>query len=290
MQVVLQLETGSHSGQRVVCGPDQRVRVGQTAAADFAVHDDSIISRLHFLIASTPRGAIIQDLASESGTFLNGRRVVEADVADGDQVRAGRSLFRVTFRGVDPPPRIPTARRVREKSFPSKVPSVFGSESVFPLSEAIATLRTTLPLHLAVNLKRAQLPVELAGDSADFFALDELPADLRAANSLSLVSSESPRFTELEPQLRDKDAACYLFGVGDTEELQERFRFVIGWFSRPSILRRQLGEGSSTLRDRLFSCGEVLLCQDEENDGWCGFKNPASENSWQEFGFMVAES
>src|SRR5688572_26229918 len=56
---------------------------------------DPYICPRHFLVeAYAPRCRII-DLHSKSGIKVNGHKVSDADLADGDEVRAGQTVFRV---------------------------------------------------------------------------------------------------------------------------------------------------------------------------------------------------
>lgn len=57
----------------------------------------STVSRRHARIVIDAQGAVIEDLRSKNGTFINDRRVTGATpVSEGDQVRIGSLLF--TFR------------------------------------------------------------------------------------------------------------------------------------------------------------------------------------------------
>jgi DNA-binding winged helix-turn-helix (wHTH) protein len=57
----------------------------------------STVSRRHARIVVNAKGAVIEDLKSKNGTFVNDRRVSgPTPVAEGDQVRVGSLLF--TFR------------------------------------------------------------------------------------------------------------------------------------------------------------------------------------------------
>ena len=60
------------------------------------------ISRKHALIIANRSGFVIKDLESQNGTFVNGERVVERRLADGDQITMGdaRLVFRVLTSGL----------------------------------------------------------------------------------------------------------------------------------------------------------------------------------------------
>jgi serine/threonine-protein kinase len=52
-------------------------------------------SRIHFLVEANPPQCRIIDMGSHNGTYVNGRRTNRADLSDGDQIRAGHTIFRV---------------------------------------------------------------------------------------------------------------------------------------------------------------------------------------------------
>lgn len=65
------------------------------AGVQLAIEGDPGISRNHFLIEFNPPCARLVDLRSKNGTFVNGQRVGEANLGDGDEVRAGQTALRV---------------------------------------------------------------------------------------------------------------------------------------------------------------------------------------------------
>jgi len=63
--------------------------VGRAPRADFIV-DAALVSRLHCRITATADKLEVVDLKSTNGTFVNGKRVKKAQIADGDTLRVGR--------------------------------------------------------------------------------------------------------------------------------------------------------------------------------------------------------
>ena len=60
---------------------------------------DRRVSRVHFLVEINPPCCRLFDMGSTNGTRVNGERVVSADLKDGDLVRAGSAVLRVSFLG-----------------------------------------------------------------------------------------------------------------------------------------------------------------------------------------------
>jgi pSer/pThr/pTyr-binding forkhead associated (FHA) protein len=69
------------------------ITVGRLPANTLAFKSDERMSRQHFIIKSTPDGYILMDLNSVNGTFVNGERVTEHRLKDGDKIQAGHTIF-----------------------------------------------------------------------------------------------------------------------------------------------------------------------------------------------------
>jgi hypothetical protein len=54
------------------------------------------VSRRHAVVQLTPTGFVVKDLGSQNGTFLNGERVAEKGLADGDRIVIGDA--QIVFR------------------------------------------------------------------------------------------------------------------------------------------------------------------------------------------------
>jgi pSer/pThr/pTyr-binding forkhead associated (FHA) protein len=85
-----------------VDGPDRTLliplgsevmHIGRGLAADLRL-DESSVSRRHAILVPRPSGARVLDDRSSNGTFVNGRRVVQADLHDGDVLVLGRVVLR----------------------------------------------------------------------------------------------------------------------------------------------------------------------------------------------------
>ena len=58
---------------------------------------DPGVSRRHVLVMATPGGYTIRDLGSQNGTYVNGTRVDESPLTDGDRITIGE--INLVFRG-----------------------------------------------------------------------------------------------------------------------------------------------------------------------------------------------
>lgn len=79
---------------------DRAIEIGRGDSSGLTI-DDPVVSRLHAALVSHPDGHYtICDLESANGVWLNGTRVAEAALADGDRIRIGPAIltFRTAFR------------------------------------------------------------------------------------------------------------------------------------------------------------------------------------------------
>lgn len=66
--------------------------IGRTPENQVRIYKPAV-SRRHAQITETPAGWLLRDLSSENGTYVNGQRVSERLLADGDRVQFGTSRF-----------------------------------------------------------------------------------------------------------------------------------------------------------------------------------------------------
>ncbi|MFO0967163.1 MAG: serine/threonine-protein kinase [Gemmataceae bacterium] len=98
MRIHLQVIDGPHQGQDFSFARHDTFLVGRSRHAHFQLPlKDKYVSRIHFMVEINPPQCRLVDMGSHNGTFVNSQRVLSVDLKDGDQVRAGHSLFRVTL-------------------------------------------------------------------------------------------------------------------------------------------------------------------------------------------------
>ena len=75
-------------------------RIGRDTDNDVRLESRGM-SRQHAVITATPTGFTIKDLDSQNGTVVNGRRVTERELADGDVIVLGDARLRIAIRPRD---------------------------------------------------------------------------------------------------------------------------------------------------------------------------------------------
>jgi len=93
MVVILEAVSGPVLGRRIEVRGGNIVRIGRTGKSDYPIAEDGYLSGLHFAVECDGTQCRIRDLGSSNGTFVNGSRVTEQVVQQGDSVVAGGSTF-----------------------------------------------------------------------------------------------------------------------------------------------------------------------------------------------------
>jgi pSer/pThr/pTyr-binding forkhead associated (FHA) protein len=69
--------------------------IGRSSGAEFIV-DAALVSRVHCRLTAGATELQVYDLDSTNGTFVNGKRVTEATLKEGDRLGVGRVEFVVS--------------------------------------------------------------------------------------------------------------------------------------------------------------------------------------------------
>jgi pSer/pThr/pTyr-binding forkhead associated (FHA) protein len=63
--------------------------IGRAKGADLIINA-ALVSRVHCRLEASKEGVAVTDLSSTNGTFVNGKRIERATLANGDTLRVGR--------------------------------------------------------------------------------------------------------------------------------------------------------------------------------------------------------
>jgi len=98
MKIILEVVEGPHQGKKYEFACHDTFIVGRASFAHFQLpRDDPYLSRVQFMVEVNPPHCRVQDMGSQNGTWVNGQRVDWRNLQHGDQIRAGRSVFQVSF-------------------------------------------------------------------------------------------------------------------------------------------------------------------------------------------------
>jgi serine/threonine-protein kinase len=98
MRVLIAVIAGPHQGQVFTFTGHDTFLVGRSKRAHFRLPEkDEYFSRIHFLVEVNPPRCRLMDMKSTNGTYVNGKKVLVADLAHGDKIQAGQTVLQVTL-------------------------------------------------------------------------------------------------------------------------------------------------------------------------------------------------
>lgn len=285
MQILLQVLAAHHRRGRLWLRQNQEVRIGRSDWADFAVPGDPHLAEEHFKVICQPECCRLVDLSRSPGTYVNGVRVVQRTLADGDAIRAGRTEFAV-YIDVSSRPRVLrkhegqrsvamlryTPRRGHE---PRTVAQSI--DSAGDLATVVDALSALGRAYAAVNERTLRLSVSTFGLPGEDL-LAELPDVVRTHHSLWLVpfpAALPPR--ELLASLWGRDGLTIVFSHLGTSELASHLRHVAPSFLSAALLRRQLLSAPATFVQQLLAGLNAVLVEGERPGNWLLFSDPAAD-------------
>ncbi len=103
MRLILRVTDGPHRGKEFTFEGHDTFLVGRVNDAHLQLSfDDPYFSRRHFVLEVNPPRCRLMDLKSRNGVHINGVRVEVAEIKDGDEIRAGHTVFKVSVEPDDP--------------------------------------------------------------------------------------------------------------------------------------------------------------------------------------------
>jgi serine/threonine-protein kinase len=101
MQVNLKVTAGPYNGRIFSFAQHDTFLIGRSPEAHLCLPDDRFFSRHHCLLEMNPPHSFLRDLGSTNGTFLNGRRVKDAHLNNGDRIQCGETILIVEVTTTD---------------------------------------------------------------------------------------------------------------------------------------------------------------------------------------------
>jgi eukaryotic-like serine/threonine-protein kinase len=98
MRVLIAVIAGPHQGQVFTFTGHDTFLVGRSKRAHFRLPEkDEYFSRIHFLVEVNAPRCRLMDMKSTNGIYVNGKKVLTADLAHGDRIEAGQTVLQVSF-------------------------------------------------------------------------------------------------------------------------------------------------------------------------------------------------
>ena len=112
MEVSLEITSGPQAGETFPLRSNRQVQIGRGPDPEISVSTDPLVSELHFAFWWDEGGCRIEDLRSTRGTLLNGQKINQAAVHNGDKIVAGQTQFIVRIK---PDPGMPEVAPISER-------------------------------------------------------------------------------------------------------------------------------------------------------------------------------
>jgi len=174
MVVILEAVSGPVLGKRIEVRGGSIVRIGRTGKSDYPIAEDGYLSGLHFAVECDGTQCRIRDLGSSNGTFVNGSRVTEQVVQEGDSVVAGGSTFVIH---VDLLPSITGVGMMKTATVPTPLASATKVSEPLPQQGGYSPAETALLSALYASGEAVFAVVDASRDS-------RIPAIMDAAGEL----------------------------------------------------------------------------------------------------------
>ena len=160
MEIVLRIVEGPEKGQEFRFLESDNLLVGRkdpTSKAHVNLSpEDEYVSRHHFMIEVRPPNCLIRDQGSANGTFVKKKgsweRIQECAVEDGDQVRAGHTVFAVEMSRSEP---AGVETKVDVRATGSETPRLTARMTRIESEPEMFCIRCQEPLSVAVSLEQA---------------------------------------------------------------------------------------------------------------------------------------
>src|SRR5947208_420559 len=99
MRVTLHVVAGPQTGRVFTFDQHDTFMIGRSEDAQFCLPHDRFFSRHHCILEIAPPQTFIRDLGSLNGTFINGSRVEQAYLKNGDRIQGGETVLEVEVGG-----------------------------------------------------------------------------------------------------------------------------------------------------------------------------------------------
>lgn len=283
MPLTLTVIQGPATGQQIVVSPERSPRtVGRSAVADAYVPDEWL-SDMHFAVYFDGTRAVLRDLGSANGTYVNSTGVMETAIQHGDQVAAGQTFFSVELLPdvAAPPP-------ADDELTPDELLQAFRNE---PRDRVRWALRNEdHALYAVVDVARApDLLVKINRSGEEFCAFDETrdpesPGEI--APVLVTLSMDSDLVADVVEDSWGQGNAVYLTSEHPFHEV---YAHLVGFveyaddgavratnFHKPDVLYEHLARCSTDEAAEFFGPVAAFLAESENPDELLRFQRSDS--------------
>jgi len=230
----LRFISGKYQGGEFPLRPHREIIIGRSSDLDMVLVED-MVSRKHARITTTDDAVIIADLGSTNGTFVNGEKVKEAELKDGDRILIGTSIVKlVNVEGQQSAATNLSENEARSRMAvtanrrpPAK--SMSGSIEEIPLPDLLQLLSTSRKSGVLVLKSEWGMGKLYLRKGQIYFASIDESFDMSPRKAIFRMLGWTTGFFELEPpderavleEIRDSTEALLMEGMRQLDEFKE---------------------------------------------------------------------
>src|SRR5688572_15711765 len=156
---------------------EKQVVIGRSSELDMVLVED-MVSRKHAKITVTGGKILIEDLGSTNGTFVNGEKIKQARLKEGDRILIGTSILKLVHQGANAPEMDDhTARRRLEEAAAEaargKSSSMTGRVEEIPVPDLLQLFNTSKKNGVLVVKKEREGKIYLRQGSVYYAVIDD---------------------------------------------------------------------------------------------------------------------
>lgn len=145
----LKFISGKYQGGEFPLKMEKQVVIGRSSELDMVLVED-MVSRKHAKITLSGGKITIEDLGSTNGTFVNGEKVRQARLKEGDRILIGTSILKLVYQGAGAPELDETIAKQRleeaaavQAARATKTSSMTGKIEEVPLPDLLQLFHTS---------------------------------------------------------------------------------------------------------------------------------------------------
>jgi len=144
----LKFISGKYQGGEFPLKTDKQIVIGRSSELDMVLVED-MVSRKHAKIVVLGGKITIEDLGSTNGTFVNGEKIKQSRLKEGDRILIGTSILKLVLQGADAEDLDETAVKAKleqaaqQAAKATKTSSMTGKIEEIPLPDLLQLFHTS---------------------------------------------------------------------------------------------------------------------------------------------------
>jgi Inner membrane component of T3SS, cytoplasmic domain/Domain of unknown function (DUF4388) len=227
----LKFISGKYQGGEFPLRPEKEIVIGRSSDLDMVLVED-MVSRKHAKIALAAGRITIQDLGSTNGTFVNGEKIKQTRLKEGDRILIGTSILKLVVsdnagKNLDNKQINETLEQVAA-SKPKQSGAMSGRIDEVPIPDLLQLFATSKKNGVLIISGEHEGKIHLRGGKVVFASVDGAESLGPRKSFFRIIAWESGRFV-LEPdaeetfpvELDDTTEALLMEGLRQLDELHK---------------------------------------------------------------------